>query len=521
MPNKGKHITIPPDILDELVNYGYREAGASTSKRSLRGFNARSSDTVKDIDENLYTLWNRSRMLYMDEPYATSALKTMRTNVIGTGLKLKPRLNRDVLHLESEEADQLERQIQHEFGMWASNKNHCDALGVNDFYELQQLAFLSSLMSGDVFALVEKDFKKDPNNPYPLRLRLIEADRVSTPQDATSFNYIAPGVSTVVSKAKNDNIVRNGIELDRKGKIVAYHICNAYPNEVPIDGSEKTWTRVLAYGQRSKMPNVLHVMNAERPEQYRGVPLLAQVIDPLEQLRRYTEAELTAAVIEACYTIVWKHSDADDELNEAYGEGGNVPHNEYEMQFAPGAIVDMDIDDEIEAIDPKRPTSGFAKFDESIATKIGAALEVPKDVLMKSHTSSYSASRASQLEASRTFKMYRGWFVSDFVQPVYDIWFSEAVAAGRINAPGFFADPLLRAAYTSAEWVGPTMGQIDPVKEITANVMRINNGLSTHEDIATEMGSGDFNHIVDQLKVENQRLKDADVSSQRGGQTNE
>ena len=515
MPNKGKHITIPPDVLEQLVNYGYREAGASTSKRSLRGFSQRSSDTVKDIDENLYTLWNRSRMLYMDEPYATSALKTIRTNAIGTGLRLKPRLNRDILHMANGEADILERQIQHEFHMWACNKNHCDSLGVNDFYELQQLAFLSSLMSGDVFCLIEKDFKKDPSNPYPLRLRVIEADRVSTPLDADNYNYISPGVSTVVSKTKAGNIIRNGIELDRKGKVVAYHICNAYPNEVPIDGSEKKWTRVLAYGQRSKLPNVLHVMNAERPEQYRGVPLLAQVIDPLEQLRRYTEAELTAAVIEACYTIVWKHADADDELNEAYGEGEEVPHNEYEMQFAPGAVVDADIDDEIQAIDPKRPSSGFKNFDESIATKIGAAIEVPKDVLMKSHSSSYSASRASQLEANKTFKMYRGWFVSDFVQPVYEIWFNEAVASGRIDAPGYFADPIIRAAYTNAEWVGPAMGQIDPVKEVTANVMKINNGLATHEDIATEMGAGDFDHIVDQLKMENDRLQDAAVNTEQ------
>ena len=32
-------------------------------------------------------------------------------------------------------------------------------------------------------------------------------------------------------------------------------------------------------------------MDSERPDQYRGVPYLAQVIEPLLQLRRYTESE--------------------------------------------------------------------------------------------------------------------------------------------------------------------------------------------------------------------------------------
>lgn len=63
-------------------------------------------------------------------------------------------------------------------------------------------------------------------------------------------------------------------------------------------------------------------------------------------------------------------------------------------------------------------------------------------MLIKEFNSSYSASRGALLEAWEAFKMRRKWFVDDFCQPVYEMFLAEAVALGRINAPGFFTDPL-------------------------------------------------------------------------------
>ena len=79
--------------------------------------------------------------------------------------------------------------------------------------------------------------------------------------------------------------------------VVAYHIRSNYPYELGAPVTE--WARVLAYQQSTGLPNVLHVIDTERPDQYRGVSYLAQVIEPLLQLRRYTESELMAAVSRA------------------------------------------------------------------------------------------------------------------------------------------------------------------------------------------------------------------------------
>ena len=80
-------------------NKGYGEAGASWRKKAVKGFNAPSGSAHEDIDFNNYTMRQRARMLYMAAPIATSAIKTNRTNVVGVGLRLKSRIDREVLGL--------------------------------------------------------------------------------------------------------------------------------------------------------------------------------------------------------------------------------------------------------------------------------------------------------------------------------------------------------------------------------------------------------------------------------------
>lgn len=105
--------------------------------------------------------------------------------------------------------------------------------------------------------------------------------------------------------------------------------------------------------------------------------------------------------------------------------------------------------------------------------------------------------------------MRRTWFVDDFCQPTYEVWLSEAVARGRIIAPGFFDDPLIRAAWCSAQWIGPVQGSLDPLKEANAAVLKIQHGLKTHEQATMEDSGGDWNANVEQLAAENEKLKAA------------
>lgn len=76
---------------------GYSEAGASLTRRALKGFVPDSGAPNEDINRNNATLRQRARMLYMAAPVATAAINTNRTKVIGTGLTLKASVDREVL----------------------------------------------------------------------------------------------------------------------------------------------------------------------------------------------------------------------------------------------------------------------------------------------------------------------------------------------------------------------------------------------------------------------------------------
>ncbi len=109
----------------QILNSGYGNYGASTSKKSLAGWLYAGGSHREDIEDNLSVLRQRSRDLYMGVPVANGAVKTMRTNVVGRGLHLKPTIDREVLGITAEQAQKLEKQIEREWRLWAESPD-CD-----------------------------------------------------------------------------------------------------------------------------------------------------------------------------------------------------------------------------------------------------------------------------------------------------------------------------------------------------------------------------------------------------------
>lgn len=491
----------------EILNSGYGNHGANTSKGSLKKWRSGGGSAKEDIEDNVPLLRERSRDLFTGTPLATGALKTLRTNVVGSGLRLNAQIDYEFLGMTEEEADAWETITEREFSLWADSI-HCDVQRMNDFYELQQLAFMSQLMSGDVFATLP--LIPRANMPYDIRIHLIEADRISTPSFIQNFK---------------DKIV-NGVEINEIGEVVAYHVAQVHPLSSNFVDRQK-WLRVEKFGARTGRPNILHLMEMERPEQRRGVPILAPVIEALKQLGRYTEAELMAAVVSGMFTVFIK-SDVTAGVNPLGQAGGAmVEEEENEGDFdsyelGNGAVVSLGENESIETANPGRPNPAFDGFITSICRQVGTALEIPYELLMKHFTASYSASRGALLEAWKMFRMRRAWLAKDFCQPIYEEWLSEAVAKGRIHAPGFFNDPLVKKAYCAAEWNGPSQGQIDPLKEVLAAEKRIALGLSTHSREAVELTGSDFYRNVRQLSTEKQLMVAGGlIESGKGGEDNE
>lgn len=509
----------------KIKNSGYSHYGASRVKPSVSAWNSISKSPAEDISDNLDLLRERSRDLYAGGgPLGRGAIDRVVLNSVGPGLTLNCRIDRNLLGLSESEASDWENTTEREFAYWSESKN-CDITGGMNFYEMQNLAFKSVLLNGD--ALVMLPMSGDASLRYFLHVALIEGDRLRDPP----------------IKA-NTKMVDGGVEFDDDGKPVAYYIANRHPESEITGQPILKYTRVPAYGAKTGRRNVLHLLPMERIGQHRGVPFLAPVIETLKQLGRYSDAELMAAVVGGIFAIFFTRGLSNSNNSDGYFSEDTMleelnmrESREQEMEqwreslqtlgidAMYGAIAQLPEGIKAESISPGRPNNAFDAFVVSLVRQIGSALGIPAEVLLLNFTSSYSASRGALLEAWKLFRYWRAWWISNFCQPIYEEWLFEAVLRGYIHAPKFFDDPMVRYAYSWADWTGPSQGQLDPVKEVRAAVLRVENGFSTRQKETAELTGGDFelNH-AQRIKEEKMR-REAGFTSEdaniEGGEIND
>lgn len=480
----------------------YGSHGASTTKNSLLGWIIDAGNAEDSIDLYSSALRQRSRDLYEGGGLARSGVNTLTTSVCGWGIMPKPKIDGDFLGLTDEAREETERNILREWRLWAENKM-CDAERQQNFYDLQQLAFLSMLMSGDVFVLF--GMKENPRTPYQTTIRLIEADRICNPDSS--------GNSESKESDSGGRII-DGVEIDKEGVVIRYYIASRSPIAAN-DNSELTWTPIDAFGSDTGYENILHIMTHERPEQRRGVPLVAAEIEGLKQFSRYMNAEIAGKLVSAMLTVFITSKDDDGKagMEDAVNEDEKVTDDELKLELAPGAIYDLPPGKHPETVDPKRSDTQFEVFVNTFIMVIASSMGIPKEVLVKKYESNYTAARAALLDFWRTVKVYRRRFNSGFNQPIYEQWLAEAVAAGRIEAPGFFDDPIVRQAWCGCSWMGASMGHVDPLKEVNAAEARIRNNISTEEQEAMEYNGNNWDEVV------RQRDKEITTRAMMGGST--
>lgn len=468
------------------VSYGYESAGSTGTSRTYRpGVRSADGDTLSQLS----TLRGQSRDLARNHPIACGAINTNVDRIVGTGLALQPNPEKAVLGWSDAKLADWKATVQREFSLW-SDSNECDITCAGNFYDRQALVLRSALESGDSFTILP-DGDPTSTQPYRLRLQIVEADRCGNPQGRMDTATMAGG------------IMRNQV-----GAPDSYYIYNVHPGSMYGGARQGQWIKRVGDSGRLR---ILHHARFTRPEQSRGVPYLAPIIELIKQLGRYTQAEVQAAVVSAFFTVFITAEGG----NPAPIFGAQAPAapeaGTNEIQLGPGAIVGLAPNEKPWFADPNRPNTAFAAFVEAIIKQIGVALSMPAELLMKQFNASYSASKAALLDAWIYFRAMRVWLSRSFCQPVFETWMAEAVSTGRIAAPGFFRDPLMRWAYTRANWFGDSMGSINPKDEVAAYTAAIDARLMTRERAEWELFGTGWDTTLDQKIREQQQLVKAEL----------
>lgn len=409
------------------------------------------------------TLRNRARYEVQNNSYAQGLVATMAHDLIGTG----PRLSLSIPGVSEEQAGLVEAA----FARWARRANLAEKLRV--WHE-------SRIRDGESFA----QFVTNPafsETGVQLDLRVIEADQVETP-DLDPF----------------DTQHVDGIRYDDAGNPIEYHILAAHPAD---NRGLRPW------GQYARVPasHVLHWFRPTRPGQARGIPEITSVLPLFAQLRRYTQAVLTAAETAAMIAGVMY---TDQPAFNADGEAADAPVSFDRIELERGALLTAPNGWKAEGFDATQPTTTYESFKAEILNEIGRCVNVPFNVVAgNSSKYNYSSGRLDHAIYHRTVWVERERLRNVALDRVFLAWYAEA----RL-IPGMLPEGLPDYRTWAWEWHWDSFLSIDPALEATANAANLAAGLTTLAEIYAGNGQ-DWKEALKQRAREIEFAKTLGVSA--------
>jgi len=426
--------------------------------------------TTEDEDiTDLPTLRATSRDKYKNNGFYKGVIQAATDHVVGSGLKSKSTIKyKQIPGLTEERAKDIEAAFDNYFNSWAES-TICDITAKDNFYSLQRLAYKVYKKDGDSFASL-------PLTPIGER-KTIQVNLIGAENIASNVAEFIEGIR--VSK-------------------------NKMPLQYSIAQSDNTYKIVSAFSKGKR--NILHVFERERAKQVRGIPFLTPVMRDVDAIDQYMRYELTAAKLAAIFFGSIQTAAKED----VFGGGGEVDLTTGEQQqtvkntVKENSITQLAIGDELKIHQQGRDNPNYDKFIMTSLQKVSSESRIPLEIILAQFVSSYSASRAAMLQMLKFVNPERMNFINAFCKPTREQVITWGILQGDLIVPDFFEN---RAAYLKAIWIGDPMGSVDPVKDVKAHILAIDNHLGTREKSTSDLGHGDFETNVEILKKEDELLK--------------
>lgn len=466
--------------------------GASLTSQQLASWLPVLGSPDADLLPELGTLMARSRDLSRNNGIAAAGVQTLVDNVVGVGLRLVAQPDWRALGKTAEWAEGWQRTTERLWREWAES-TACDAARTLNFAGLTELMFRSQILNGDAVAL-PLWLPRRPGTRFASCLQVVESDRLSNP-----------------GGRMDGPTLRGGIEVNGYGEPQAAHIRKSHPGDylMGVGGDAGDWERIPFRTPWGRL-RVIHLHDKERTGQSRGKPVMSAVLQQFKMLDKYAGAELDAAVLNAMMAAFIETDMSGTDLLELFQDPAGMEaevrkRNRERPRLKSGSIIPLYPGEKMQPFLPARPAAQFEAFTVAVMRHIAASIGLPYELLLKDFSrTNYSSARAALLEAWRTFRSRREKLGDYWAQPCYELWLEEAVNAGLIEAPDFYAN---RAAWCRSKWIGPGRGWVDPVKEAQAAQIRMSAGISTLEAECAEQGQ-DWEEVLEQRARELRRMRD-------------
>jgi lambda family phage portal protein len=294
-------------------------------------------------------------------------------------------------------------------------------------------------------------------------------------------------------RAGSTNAIVMGVEQDEYGRTVAVH---CYMSSALHGGVNRSTERIPA-------SEIRHAFIAEDAEQSRGTPWAHAAIKRLHDLNGYREAAVIASRIGASKMGFFHSKDGDPSgVSEKDGDTG-----EFMQNVAPGEFGVLPDGYDFTAFDPSYPHQQFADFNKAVLRGISSALGVSYNTMANDLEGvNFSSIRAGVLDEREEWMALQEWFISSVVQPIFEEWLEWTLLGGKLVMPNGSALPATKLAkFREHVWQPRRWSWVDPLRDVEASVVAIQNGLESPQAIAAKAGR-DIEDVVDDLAAFNKLL---------------
>lgn len=365
----------------------------------------------------------------------------------------------------------VDRELWARWDEWSRDPEQCDVAGELTWNEMERLVPRQMLVDGDILALPTRDGG----------LQLVEGHRLRTPRNT------------------KQNVV-HGVLLDEFRRRLAYWF-----TKDDIDPS-KPFAKV---GDARQVPardaagerQVFHLYNPRRATQTRGVTALAPVFDALGMFEDINFARLVQQQVVSCFAFL-RSRDLGFEGGAAAAAGAQETRGDglKNEGIHPGMEITGPPGEKIEGFSANVPNAEFFEHVKLILTLVGINVGLPLCVLMlDASETNFSGWRGAVDQARLGFRWNQQALRTRFHSPVY-----------RWKVRQWLADDVFMQVVAEKQkldvfahhWHAPTWPYIEPLKDASADLLRVRNALISPRRLHAERGR-DWEDIAAEIVEDN------------------
>lgn len=429
------------------------EAAISTPSRRPPVGAAHSQDSAYARAYPRINHWGR----YLDEnsDIASGMLDEWVKGSIGAGLVTIPKPLREDGSIDQTLGAQLIRR-------WRKWIRHADVTHELHWHQAQRLSCRAWPRDGEHFIQLvagrESGYPFEPTDT-PFRVELLESEMC--PADY------------------QDNGYRQGIFHNAWNRPQSYAIYKRHPGDAGLAGMPSPFVSFddLKFAPARRM---LHLKHADRWPATRGVSALVRVIPRLYDIKDLEDSERTKNRILASWTAAIERGPDYQGVDDDNKQGQRF------LAMAGGSIIDTLLPGEsITGVGPDYPGPNMPAHIADQFKRLASGTSLRYSSISRNYDGTYAAQRQEMVEAEGYNDIREDQFVQSLVRPVYEAWALTELLVGEVVLPAGM--DLERAV--NAEYRGPAIPWIDPLKEVQADAMAVEKGFVSLDQIRIKRGA--------------------------------